>query len=133
VWRGEWLGGRDPHELGHTNDADAIDADGDHPDETDPDGHGVSNDNRGRSGAHTTDDDDLRLHDNVRSKSRRRRCRGCSSCVAKRRVEQHAVGLDRLRDPRGGRPRRRDRLVVAKTLRPWEDKSSRAQRRTTFD
>jgi hypothetical protein len=43
------------------------------------------------------------------------------------------VGLDRLRNPRGGRPRRRDRLVVAKTLRPWDDRSTRARRRATFD
>jgi hypothetical protein len=38
------------------------------------------------------------------------------------------VGLDRIRNSRGGSPHRRDRLVVAETLRPCEDEDAGAWR-----
>jgi hypothetical protein len=39
------------------------------------------------------------------------------------------VGLDRLCHPRGGGPHRRDRLVVAETLRPRPDEGAGGWRR----
>jgi hypothetical protein len=41
------------------------------------------------------------------------------------------VGLDRLRNSCGGGPHRRDRLVVAQTLRRCEDDGAGARRRAT--
>lgn len=135
-WR-ERVGRRDPHELRDTDDTDTndtdatdallarsdpIDADSSHPNTIDPDRHGVRNDNRGRSSPAPGDD-------NVRSQSHRRR--SCSSRVAERGAEQHAVGLDRLRNSRGGGPDRGDRLVVAQTLRQCEDEGAGARRRAT--
>ncbi len=138
VRRWEWLGRRDPHELRDTDDVNATDTVREYPnafdpdrDAIDPDSHRVSNDNRSRDGPDTGHDDGLRHDDNVRSESHRGR--GCSSRVAERRIEQHAMGLDRLRNPCGGRPHRRDRVVVAETLRPGEGKTTRPRRRTTSD
>ena len=89
--RRERLGGRDADERRDTDDADAIDPDGDCSDAIDPDGdrsdaidsdgdrsdaidrdcHGVPNDNRGRGLPAAGHDNDLRYHDNVGSQSRR--------------------------------------------------------------
>ena len=126
VRRREWLGRRDADERRDTDDADAIDPDGDRTDAIDPDGdcfdaidpdcHGVQNDNRGRGIPAASHDNDLQCHNNVWSQSRRGRGR---RRVAERRIEQHAVGLDRLCNSRGGGHCRWDRLVVAETLRPY--------------
>ena len=51
-----------------------------------------------------------------------------AAASAGRRIEQHAVGLDRIRNSRGGGPHRRDRLVVAETLRPCEHEDAGARR-----
>ena len=125
MWRREWLGRRDADERRRTDDtnaivpdcdrSDAIDPDCDRPDAIDfdgdrPDSHGVPNDNRRRSFPATRHDDELRRNNNVRSESRRRRGR---SGLAERRIEQYAMGLDRVRDSRGGGPHRRNCLVVA--------------------
>jgi hypothetical protein len=138
----EWLGSRDADERRDPDDADTIDPDGErsdatdvlrgHSDAIDPDGkrsdpiapdcHGVPNHNRGR-GISTTS------HDNVWGQSRCRRGSGRGSRVAERRIEQHAVGLDRLCHPRGGGPHRRDRLVVAEALRPRRDEDAGGWRR----
>jgi len=138
VRRREWLGRRDADERRDTDDtdafdavrdhSDAIDSDGDHSDAIDSDGdrfdaidpdcHGVPNDNGGRGNPATSHDNGLQCHDNVWSQSCRGRSRGCGRGVAERGIEQHAVGLDRVRNSRGGGPHRRDRLVVAETLRP---------------
>ena len=63
--RREWLGRRDADERRDTDDADAIDSDGDRSDAIDPDCHGVPNDNRGRGNPATGHDNDLQYHDNV--------------------------------------------------------------------
>jgi hypothetical protein len=85
VRRREWLGRRDADERRDTDDADAIDSDGERSDAIDSDGdrsdaidhdcHGVPNDNRGRGIPATSHDDGLRCHDNVWSQSRRGRGR----------------------------------------------------------
>ena len=139
MWRREWLGSRDTDERGDTDDADSIDPDGDCSDSIDADGdcsdsidpdrhrpdcHGVPNDNRRRRIPAGPHDDELWRHDNVRSESGRRR--GRNGRVAERRIEQHAVGLDRLRDSRVGSPSRGDCLVVAETLRPRADEGAGA-------
>ena len=94
--RREWLRRRDADERRDTDDADAVDSDGDRSNTVDPDGdrsntidpdgdrsdaidpdcHGVPNDNRGRGDPATGHDNDLRYHDNVWSQSRRGRGRG---------------------------------------------------------
>jgi hypothetical protein len=137
MWRRERLGGRDADELRITDGANAINPDGDHPDSIDPDGdradagdpdcHGVPDYNRSRSIPATSHDDELQRHDNVRSESRC--CRGRSSRVAERRIEQHAMGLDRVRNSRGGGPHRRNCLVVAQALRSCEAEGAGARTR----
>ena len=155
--RREWLGGQDADERRDTDDADAIDSDavrsdaidpdrdrsdaidpdrdrsdainsdGDRSDAIDHDSDGVPNDNRCGIPP-TRHHNGLPNHD-VWSQSRGGggRSRGGSG-VAGRRIEQHAVGLDCLRNSRGGGPHRRDRLVVAETLRPCEHEDAGARR-----
>jgi len=142
VRRREWLGSKDADHADAINPdrdrsdtfdsdrdrSDIVDSDRDRSDPIDPDGdrsdtidrhrNGVPDDNGGR-GIPASHDNDLRYHDNDRSQSRRGGGGGRSG--AGRRIEQHAVGLDRLRDSRAGGPHRRDRLVVAETLRTGED------------
>jgi hypothetical protein len=130
VRRREWLSRGDADERRDTDDADAIDADaidsdgdrsdaidsdGDRSHTIDPDCHGVPNDNGRRGIPATGHDNGLRRHDNVGSQSRRGRGGGRGGCrgVAGRGIEQHAVGLDRIRDSRRGGHHRRDHLVVA--------------------
>jgi len=155
VWWRERLGSQDAVERRNSDDPDAIDPDGvrsdaiypdrDCSDSTDPDrdgsdstdsdrdrsdaidrdGNGVPNNNC-RGNPATSHDNDLQYHDNGWSQSGRGCGSGCGGrSVAGRRIEQHGVGLDRLRDSRGGGPHRRDRLVVAETLREEEHAGAR--------
>jgi hypothetical protein len=160
VRRREWLGSQDVDERRDTDDADAIDPDAVRSDAIDPDRdrsdaidhdsdrsdainsdrdrsdaidrdrNGVPNDDR-RGIPTTSHDNGLHYHD-VWSQSRGGggRSRGGSS-GAGRRIEQHAVGLDCLRNSRGGGHHRRDRLVVAETLRQCEDEDAGAGPPTT--
>ena len=105
--------------------SDSINSDGDRSDAIDRDRNGVPNDNR--RGIPATSHDNG-LHDDVWSQSGGGGGRGGGGrSVAGRRIEQHAVGLDCLRNSRGGGPHRRDRLVVAETLRQCEDEDAGAR------
>jgi hypothetical protein len=76
VRRREWLGRRNADKRRDTDNADAIDSDGDRSDAIDRDRYRVPDDNRGRGIPATSHDDGLRYHDNVWSQSRRGRGRG---------------------------------------------------------